>query len=434
MPLKYHIITLGCAMNYSDSARIASFLEENKYKPVLEIKEADLLIINTCGIRQSAENRAYSLVSRTKKENKDIKILLTGCLSRRQDVKKRLALKVDYFMPISALPDILQILNNPKLESRLSLDETRLNEGEKYLNISAKQGNSFSALVPIGNGCNNFCSYCVVPYARGREVYRSASDIILEVKGLLVKGYREIILIAQNVNSYNSPGYDFPKLLAEVENLKGEFWIRFFSSHPKDVSDKLIELVASSKNICPHLHLALQSGDDDILQAMNRKYTSKQFLEIIRKVKAYKKDISITTDIIVGYPGETEANFLNTVSVFKESGFELAYISCYSPRPGTVSATLEDNVDGGEKARREKVLESIMFESSFKTNKKMVGDIVKVLIEGKNRKGKYYGKTGNYKMIQITPQECLNDEIVGKFVNVKISSASIMGLEGELVS
>lgn len=434
MSQRYYIATLGCAMNYSDSARIASFLEKHKYRPVLQINEADLLIVNTCGIRQSAENRAYSLVSKTKKENKNIKILLTGCLSRRQDVKKRLALKVDYFMPISALPDMFQIMKNSKFKSELSFDEFRLKEGEKYLDILAKQNSSFSALVPIGNGCNNFCSYCVVPYARGREVYRSALDIILEVKDLLAKGYREIILIAQNVNSYNSGDYDFPKLLAEVANLKGDFWIRFFSSHPKDVSDKLIELIASSKKICPHLHLALQSGDDDILQAMNRKYTSKQFLEIIKKVKAYKKNISITTDIIVGYPGETEANFLNTVSVFRQSGFELAYISCYSPRPGTVSATLKDDVKRGEKVRREKVLEDIMFETSYHANKKMVGDIVKVLVEGKNRKGKYYGKTGNYKMIQITPQEGLNDEIVGQFVNVKINSASIMGLEAELIS
>ena len=174
-------------------------------------------------------------------------------------------------MLFRSLPDILELLENPKRESRLSLDETRLKEGEKYLNISPKQTNSFSAQVPIGNGCNNFCSYCVVPYARGREVYRSASDIILEVKDLLKKGYKEIILIAQNVNSYHSPNYDFPKLLAEVASLEGSFWIRFFSSHPKDVSDSLIKTISSYDKICPHLHLALQSGDDDILQAMKKK-------------------------------------------------------------------------------------------------------------------------------------------------------------------
>ncbi len=433
MKKKYHIVTLGCAMNYSDSARVASFLDEHDYVSVSEIKQAELLIINTCGIRQSAENRAYSLITNAKKSNINTKILLTGCLSKREDVKKRLASKVDYFMPISALPDILELLQNPKRESRLSLDETRLKEGEKYLNISPKQTNSFSAQVPIGNGCNNFCSYCVVPYARGREVYRSASDIILEVKDLLKKGYKEIILIAQNVNSYHSPDYDFPKLLAEVASLKGNFWIRFFSSHPKDVSDSLIKTISSYDKICPHLHLALQSGDDDILQAMNRKYNSKHFLEILKKVRALKKNISITTDIIVGYPGESEANFLNTVSVFKKSQFELAYISRYSPRPGTVSASLKDDVSGEEKAGREKVLEEIMFKASYQANKKMLGKALTILVEGKNRKGKYYGKAGNYKMVQIAYNESLNDEIVGKFVNVKISSAGIMGLEGEIV-
>ena len=305
MKNKYHIITLGCAMNHSDSNRIASFLDKHKYVHTAQIEEANLLLINTCGIRQSAENRAYSLVNNARKLNKNIKIVLTGCLSRREDVKRRLAAKVDLFMPISALPDIVNLLNNPQAESVLSLDEVRLMQGEKYLTILPKQSNAFAAFVPIGNGCNNFCSYCVVPYARGREVYRSAQDIIAEVKSLVDRGYREITLIAQNVNSYHSQNYDFPKLLAKVAELKGDFWLRFSSSHPKDVSDRLIAVIGRYDKICSHLHLALQSGDDDILEAMNRKYSAKHFLGLIKKVRAVKKDVSISSDIIVGYPGES---------------------------------------------------------------------------------------------------------------------------------
>lgn len=419
-------------MNYSDTARIVSILDANNYKQVSSSKEANLLIINTCGIRQSAENRAYSLINNAKDENKTLKVLLTGCLSRRTDVKRRLANKVDYFMPISELPHIIELLSGNTTVSNLSLDEVRLRDGEKYLNILPSHSNSFSALVPIGNGCNNFCSYCVVPYARGREVYRSAKDIISEVRSLIKQDYREIILIAQNVNSYQFKDYDFPKLLSEVAELPGDFLLRFFTSHPKDVSLELIRVMSNYEKICPHLHLALQSGDDQILQAMNRGYRAKHFLDIVDKVRASRDDMSISTDIIVGYPGETKDNFQNTVSVFKRAKFDLAYISRYSPRPGTASATLEDDVSAQEKARREKVLEEIMFTHSHNVNQKLLGAVLTILVEGKNRKGKYYGKTANNKMVQIRAEAGVGDEVMGTFIKVNIKSAGIMGLEGEI--
>lgn len=431
---KYHIITLGCSMNHSDSSRLSAYLLSKKLEKEDDFNKSDLIIINTCGIRQSAEDRAYSLVSKIRKSNKVAKLVITGCLSQRQDVKKRLASKVDLFLPISAISDILFLLSGQKIKSKLSLDEVRLMQGEKYLTILPELENKFSAFVPIGNGCNNFCSYCVVPYARGREVYRPAGDIIKEVKGLIKKGYKEIILIAQNVNSYKHDDYKFPELLDEISDLKGDFWLRFSSSHPKDLSLKLISVLKKKSKICPHLHLALQSGDDKILKAMNRRYTANKYLSLLKKVRQARPEIAITTDIIVGFPGETRENFKNTYEVFKKGEFDLAYISRYSPRPQTAAYLLKDNVSLKEKKRREKKLEELMFESAHNSSKAYENKTVKVLIEGKNRKGKYYGKTGTYKMVQLSPDKKLNDSLIGTFVNVDIKKIGIIGLEGSLVS
>jgi len=433
MKSTFHIITLGCQMNHSDSARLSAFLKSNKYSEEKKAEIADLVIINTCGIRQSAENRAYSYVNTLRKKNKNAKIVVTGCLSKRSDVKKRLVSKVDLFMPISEMSDILLLLSGRKLKSELSLDEVRKMQGEKYLTILPDNSNSFSVYIPIGNGCNNFCSYCVVPYARGREVYRPAKDILREIKEAINNGAKEVTLIAQNVNSYKNNSYDFPKLLEKVAKIKGNFWIRFSSSHPKDVSSELIKIMGVYDKVCPHLHLALQSGDDNILKAMNRKYSATKFLSLVTKARKVDSEMAITTDVIVGFPGETIKNFKNTVKVFKKAEFDLAYISRYSPRPQTVAYLLEDDVSMIEKKKREKILEEIMFKTSYKKNLKYKNKEMTVLIEGKNRKGKYYGKTKNSKMVQIENNEKINTGIIGNFVLIKIKDAGIIGLSGDLV-
>jgi len=242
MRKRYHIITIGCQMNKSDSERVAAFFENHGYQTASDPRQADIIVLNTCGVRQSAEDRVYGLVNQLRKKNKDAKIVVTGCLGRREDVKQRLNKLADLFLPISSFPDIFQLLAGRLKTSKLNLDEVRLKQGEKYLTILPKYQSKFSAFVPIGNGCNNFCSYCVVPYARGREVYRPVKDILQEVKELLKNGYREIILIAQNVNSYKSGKVDFPTLLEKIVKLKGDFWLRFSTSHPKDVSPKLIKV------------------------------------------------------------------------------------------------------------------------------------------------------------------------------------------------
>lgn len=431
MKKTYHLITIGCQMNKADSERLSAFLENQGFNSKPDFKSgAGLVIINTCSIRQSAEDRLYGLVNQIKKHNPSAKVVVTGCLSKRPDVMKRLEERVDLFMPINETPNILDLLAKREVKTKLSLDEVRLLQGEKYLAIIPKYQSKFSAFVPIGNGCNNFCSYCVVPYARGREVYRPAVEIISEVKALVANGYKEITLIAQNVNSYHDKNVNFPELLSKLAMIKGDFWIRFSSSHPKDVSPALIKVIGENKKVCPHLHLALQSGDDKILQAMNRKYTAVHFLDIIAKIRRARPGIAVTTDVIVGFPGENKSQFNNTIKLFKVANFDLAYVSRYSPRPGTASYNLKDNVSLEEKKRREAEVEKILKQTALANNKAYVGRIEKVLIEGINKRGFYYGKTGSYKMVVVDGRA--SQKNVGRFAAVNIYKADTFNLYGKL--
>jgi len=420
-------------MNQADSERLAAFLDKQGFRLHKDPMKADVVIINTCSVRQPAENRCYGLSHQIKKNNPKVQIVITGCLSYREDVKKRLEGKVDIFMPINEMSNLPKLLEGRELKPRLSLDEVRLMQGEKYLAILPKHESNFSAFVPIGNGCNNFCSYCVVPYARGREVYRDAESVIREVKSLIRKGYKEITLIAQNVNSYKDKRYDFPRLMKEVIKIDGDFWIRFSSSHPKDMSDDLIKVLASSDKVCHHLHLAVQSGDDDILKVMNRKYTAKHYVNLIKKIRKAKPNTAITTDVIVGFPGETKKQFNNTVKLFKELDFDLAYISQYSPRPQTVSAQMKDNVSVEEKKRRNRVLDDVLKISAQESSNNYLNKEARVLIEGINKRGQYYGKTSSHKMVLITPEKKALKKNIGQFMQIKIEKAKPFGLEGVLV-
>lgn len=322
-------------MNKSDSERVAAVLEKQGYRWTGNKYRSDLVVVNTCGVRQSAEDRVYGLVPRIKKENKKAKIILTGCLVARVDVKRRLKEYVDVWLPINQIAD-------------------------DYLKVKPKYNSEFSVFVPIGNGCNNFCSYCVVPYARGREVWRPAKDIIDEVKCLVKRRYKEIVLIAQNVNSYKLGKVDFADLLKKVNNIPGDFQIKFITSHPKDMSDKLIKTMAGCEKVCHHVHLPIQAGDDAVLKAMNRKYTVKHYVGLIKKIRRAMPDASITTDIIVGFPGESKKQFNNTIKLFKEIKFSQAYIARYSPRPGTAAFKLADDVTPAEKKRRWLKLNSLI--------------------------------------------------------------------------
>ena len=321
-------------MNKSDSERTAARLEKKGYQPAQEIKQADLIVINVCSVRQSAINRIYSKVKQLNEQrtaNHKQKIILTGCLLEKD--KKQLADQVDGIWPI------IDLETKPRHQSR------------------------HQAFVPIMTGCDNFCSYCVVPYTRGQEYSRPAREIIKEVKDLIKKGYKEITLLGQNVNSYRGQPpvppltpLNFPNLLKTLDDIPGSFRIKFLTSHPKDMSDELIKIISQSKKIPKEIHLPVQSGDDQILKKMNRGYTINHYKKLIKKIRQQIPQTKISTDIIVGFPGETKKQFQKTVNLVKKIGFKQAYVSAYSPRPSTTAAKLRDNVPSNEKKRRKRII------------------------------------------------------------------------------
>jgi len=335
MGMKYWIITYGCQMNRSDSERIASVLEKRGYRPACKENKADLIVVNMCSVRQSAANRVYAKVNKFYKTKR---IILTGCILKKD--KDKLKGKVAEFWH----PDY-------------------------YFECYPAYQNKMSAFIPIMTGCNNFCSYCVVPYTRGREKSRPAKEIIKEVKSLVEKGYREIFLLGQNVNSYKYKIQDtkykikvinFANLLSMINDLYGNFRLSFLTSHPKDMSDELIETMAECQKLIKEIHLPVQSGDNEILKKMNRHYTTAQYKNLIKKIREKIPGIKISTDIIVGFPGETKKQFQNTVKLAKEIKFGKAYISKYSPRPGTLAFKLKDNVSPQEKKTRWQILEKLI--------------------------------------------------------------------------
>lgn len=336
--MKYHLITYGCQMNKSDSERMAAQLEKQGYQSAQKIEEADLVVVNACSVRQSAMDRIYAKIDQLNQRKPRPKIILTGCLLETD--KEKLKDKVDEIWPLVDF------------------------------SLSPKYQPSSYAYVPIMTGCNNFCSFCVVPYTRGREKSRPAQEIIKEVKKLVKRGYKEIILLGQNVNSYiseqrtvNSEQYqniNFPTLLRILNNIPGQFQIRFLTNHPKNMSDELIETVAQCEKVAKYIHLPVQSGDDQILEKMNRGYRVADYKNLVKKIRQKIPGVKISTDVIVGFPGETEKQFQNTVKLFKEIKFDQAYIARYSPRPGTAAAKLKDEVPAQEKKRREKILTSIL--------------------------------------------------------------------------
>jgi tRNA-2-methylthio-N6-dimethylallyladenosine synthase len=415
-------------MNKADSERIASYLNSKRITSE-EQKTADLVVINTCGVRQKAEDRIYGLVEQIRKDNPSSDIVITGCLAKREDVIKRLKERVKLFMPINELPKLIESLSN-KTDGK-SLDDLRENQGEKYLEIEPDYGNNFSAYIPIGNGCNNFCSYCVVPYARGREVYRDFDKIINEVKKLVSLGYKEINLIAQNVNSYKSNDKDFADLILEIDKIPGDFWLRFSSSHPKDMKDKLINAMGECSKLVNHLHIAVQSGDDEILKKMNRNYTVEKFKQLISKIKEEKPGIAISTDLIVGFPSEDRKAFENSKKLFEEIRFDFAYTSMYSPRYGTAAYRLKDDVSDQVKKKRENEILEILKITALEKNNQYLNKTVKVLVEGKNRSSKYFGKTSTYKNVCF---DYPKNNLVGSFVKVKINKSQDFGLEGDYIS
>ncbi len=430
----YYIKTFGCQMNISDSERIAGFLEKNGYKQALNISEADLVIFNTCGVRQMAEDRVYGQthnlrVKSSKSKVHKVQIVLTGCLAKRKDVQRRLKNKVDLFCEIKNFPEEIKKILQTKNQKPKTLPNK---EQIDYLSTKPNYANTFSAYVPIMTGCNNFCAYCVVPYARGREVSRPAEEIISEVKDLVKNGYKEITLLGQNVNSYSDGKINFSKLVKKVNAIPGKFWIRFVSNHPKDVTPEMIETVTKCKKVCEAFHLPIQAGNDEVLKKMNRKYTAQEYLTLVKKIQAaFKKNKSgipfaITSDIIVGFPGETKKQFLDSAKIMEKVGYDMVFFGQFSPRPGTPAWKMKDSVSKTEKARREQFLNEILKKTALKNSKKFLSTTTEVLIE-KLKNGFYYGKTRTLKNVKIISTK---KNLIGKIVKVKITKVSIWNLEG----
>lgn len=423
---KYYITVIGCQMNISDSQRLASRLQSLGWQATPVRAEANLNILVTCGVRQGAEDRIYGLIKQIKKENPQSAIALTGCLAYRNDVKEKIGEQVEYWFDINQLTKLEEIIPSPQLPAG------SLAHLEDYLKINPIHQSKISALVPIGNGCDNFCSYCVVPYARGREKYRPASEIITEVKELLNQGYQEIKVIAQNVNSYFDPekNLDFTDLLFQLDQL-GDYWLSFTTSHPKDMSDNLINFLGSSHNLIKYLHLPVQAGSNRILKAMNRNYTREHYLDLVTKIRLACPDISLTTDIIVGFPGETNQDFQETCDLVRQVNFDQIYIAQFSTRPGTAAAKLVDDVTTEEKKQRELTLDKILKQGASENRKKQIDQTVEVLLEEK-RGVHYFGRTNHNQQILLTS---LDDKkySLGKRYLATVTGARNFSLAGQLL-
>jgi len=431
--MRYHIITYGCQLNQSDSERIASVLETAGYQSAPTMNGADLIVINMCSIRQSEVDRVYGKIQdfiRMKNKKPNIKTLLTGCILKK-DLKK-FKQQFDFILPIKTLKKWPAILNKETYFYYPNSREDQFNKqfSTNYFFVQTKPINDFSIQVPISSGCNNFCAYCVVPYVRGPLVCRSHKEILKEIRSFIKKGFKEVWLLGQNVNDYTSPidkSVNFPKLLKMVNNIPGRFWIRFTSPHPKNFSKELIDTMASCKKMTPYLNLPVQSGDNKILKKMNRPYTVEKYKRLVKRIRKKIPNICLSTDVIVGFPGETKKQFENTVKLFKEIKYDMAYISIYSPRAETTAFKFKYIVPHHEKQRRHKILTEIIKQTALENNKKYIGKTADVLLN-ETKDGFLIGKTRTYKTIKFKGPK----NLIGQFVKVKIVDASAWGLRGDI--
>ena len=428
--MRYQIIAFGCQFNKSDAERVTTVLEKLGYKKASKQNEPDLILILACSVRQSGIDRIYGLERKFEqiRKTRPLITILSGCVLKSDlpKMKKIFDLVFD-IKDLPKLPKLLKVPSSPPA----TLSRSECGRGKfqvpNYLKIKPSYHSNFQASVPIIIGCDNFCSYCVVPYVRGREVSLKAKGIVRECQNLISQGYKEIILIGQNVNSYKDDKTDFPKLLKMVDEISGDYWLSFTTSHPKDISDKLIKAMAEGKHIIPYLHLPVQSGDNQILKKMNRGYTVSHYKKLIKKVRKAVPMITISTDIIVGFSGETRQQFNNAVKLLEEVKFDMAYISQYSERAGTGAARLEDNVPKLEKKRREKVLTNVLKRTALEENKKLISQTVEVLVE-EYKDGFCFGKTNTLKNIKF-----ISDiDRTGEIVLVKVINCYAWGLAGEL--
>ncbi|MCI5886142.1 MAG: tRNA (N6-isopentenyl adenosine(37)-C2)-methylthiotransferase MiaB [Clostridiales bacterium] len=434
---KYHIITFGCQMNEHDSETMAGMLSEMGMEESLTRNEADIVILNTCSVRENADKRFFGTLGQLKhkKENNPGFIVgVCGCMMQQQHIIDTLKAKypwVDIVFGTHNIHMLPELVKNVETENR-KMFEIWEDGGDIVEGLPAKRLYRHKAFVNIMYGCNNFCTYCIVPYTRGRERSRKPEDIIEEVKNLVADGVVEVTLLGQNVNSYKGgEGYDFADLIYDLNDIEQLRRIRFMTSHPKDLSDRLIQAFVDCDRLCNSIHLPVQSGSDEILRRMNRRYDHDKYLNLVRKLKASVPDITVTTDIIVGFPGETEEDFEETLRMAREVEYDSAFTFLYSIRKGTPAEKYEDQIPEEVKHERFNRLVDCINETAAKKNSAYVGTVQKVLIDGRSKNDifTYSGRTEGFKLVNLKA----SDELIGKIVDVKITDSNTFSLVGEMI-
>lgn len=433
--LKYSIFTMGCQLNENDSEKICGILEKMGYSKVEDLQGADIVIFNTCCVRENAEDKLFGKIGEMKrqKEQKGTIIAIGGCMMQEKHIVEKLHASYPYVDIIFGTHTLHKLSQNiyKILEERKRIDDVIDIDGEVYEGLPIARCDNLKASVTIMYGCNNFCSYCIVPYVRGRERSRKPEDILEEIRKLAKNGYKEITLLGQNVNSYDGGnGYKFSNLLYDVNKIEKIERIRFVSPHPKDFKEDVIEAIAKCDKVCKIIHLPLQSGSSNVLKVMNRKYTKEQYLALAKKMQEQIPNVVFSTDIIVGFPGETEEDFEDTLDVVRKIKFEQSYMFIYSRRVGTPGDKMEDQIPEEIKHKRFDRLKQLVESQIEKNNQKYIGTTQKVLVEGisKNNENMLTGRTDSNKVVIFEGTE----ELIGKMIDLKIVSEHMWYLKGAL--
>lgn len=440
----FKVITFGCQMNAHDSEKLVGILCMKGYEEVECEHDADIVIFNTCTVRENANQKLYGHIGQLKSsymKNKNKIIGICGCMMQEADEVTKICEKYPYVKLIFGTYNVSDFgrLLDKVIESKKRVIEI-FNSHDEYkkaaedIELIDKRVYSFKCGVNIMYGCNNFCTYCIVPYVRGRERSRKVSEILCEIEKDVKDGVVEVMLLGQNVNSYNGvddegKNYTFPMLLNEVCKINGLKRVRFMTSHPKDLSDELIEVIKNNDKVCRHIHLPVQSGSDRILNAMNRHYDSKRYLDVVKKIRDNIEDVGITTDIIVGFPGETEEDFANTLNLIEKVGYDAVFTFEYSKRTGTKAAEMSNQIPENVVKERFKRLLKVVENSSHKNTSRYEGRVVEVLVEGEDRvSGKLTGRMSNNYLVHF------NGDIsfIGKLINVTLTKSCGFYFEGEL--
>ena len=432
---KYMIMTFGCQLNENDSEKIAGMVENLGYEKTDDLSKCDLVVFNTCCVRENAEERLFGKIGEIKKlkEERGTIIAIGGCMMQEEHILEKIKKSYKYIDLVFGTHTLNKFEEDLKkiIEEKKKIRDVIDIDGEVIEGLPIKRNDKFKASVSIMYGCNNFCSYCIVPYVRGRERSRKKEDILKEVESLAQEGYKEITLLGQNVNSYNGgDGYKFSNLLYDVCKIEGIERIRFISPHPKDFTDDVIKAIKDNKKISRIVHLPLQSGSTKVLKEMNRKYTKEQYLALAEKMRKEIPDILFSTDIIVGFPGETEEDFENTLDVVRKMNYEQIFMFIYSRRVGTVADKMENQIPEEIKHERFERLKKLYDDNVSKNNEKFIGKVEKILVDGesKNNENMFTGRNDANKVIIFEGSK----DLIGKMINVKITEEHKWYLKGEV--